>query len=190
VPAGDRRLARFARFAWSARCRAVLSIGALLGIGTATAAAQWTGGATASATFSTGSIDLRLGSAQVDSGPAETATLALADMVPGSSVTTALPIRNVGTYPFAYSMATVASGALASGLRLSVYANTTCAGSPTVVDNAALTAAAFAGRPLTGSAGATPAETLCFRVTLPADAAGTLQGATATATFTFTAATA
>lgn len=189
MPTGDRRLRRAVSFLCSARLRAVLSVGAVLGVGTAATAAQWTDSATATATFSTGSIDLRLGAAQVDNGPVETTTLTLADMVPGSSVVAALPVRNVGTYPFSYSMSTAASGALAGGLRLSVYSNATCIGSPTVIDNAALSTATFTGRPLTGSGGVTPAETLCLRITLPGDAAGTLQSATATATFTFAAVT-
>lgn len=175
-----------ARTSWWARFRALLSLGLLCGLIVSTTAARWTDEATATATFSTGSIDLRLGAARVEDAPAETTTLTVPDMVPGSTVTALLPVSNVGTHPLAYSMTTEATGALAPALRLSVYAGGSCGGTA-LVDGVPPASATFTGRALSAAGDSTPTETLCLRVTLPADAEGSRQGTTAQATFRFTA---
>lgn len=175
-----------ARTSWWSRLRALLSLGLLCGLIVSTTAARWTDEATATATFSTGSIDLRLGAARVEDAPTETTTLTVSDMIPGSTVTTLLPVSNLGTHPLVYSMTTEATGALASALRLSVHTGGSCEGTA-LVDNLPPTSATFTGRSLSAAGGPAATETLCLRITLSADADGDRQGTTAAATFHFVA---
>ncbi|UPK76940.1 SipW-dependent-type signal peptide-containing protein [Nocardioidaceae bacterium SCSIO 66511] len=174
------------RHAWtSARVRAVLSLGFVAGLAVATTSAYWTDTATATATISTGSIDLRLGAAAVDNDPVETTSFSISDMVPGSTKDQPLPVANVGTVPITYAMSVTASGGLASGLRMQVYSadsDGACTGT-VVADGLPMSAASFSGRPLAAGGH----ERLCLRVTLPVGASSALQGTSATATLTFTA---
>lgn len=182
VAAGLRRLRGACT---SARIRAVLSLGFVAGLGVATTTAYWNDAATATATISTGSIDLRLGAAGVDNDPVETASFTIDGMVPGTTKDQPLPVSNVGTVPITYEMTTTASGALASELRLRVYASGSggsCAGAP-IADGLPITAASFADRSLAAGG----SERLCLRVTMPEDAPSSVHGTSATATMTFTA---
>lgn len=178
----------------SVRIRALLAAGMVLGLGAVGTLAAWTDESTATATFSAGTLDLKLGT--LPEGPfsdtVALTTLDMAAMYPGASKAGMVSISNSGTVPLAYTLAGTASGDLGAALKVGVYAggaatneaNTgTCSG--TLLGSADL--------PLVGaiisSARTLPAasaENLCLLVKLPAIAPNTLQGTTSTATFTFT----
>jgi predicted ribosomally synthesized peptide with SipW-like signal peptide len=180
----------------SGRIRAVLALGAVVGIGTVLTLAAWTDNGAATGTFSTGSVDLELNG--VDTAPVVTA-LALTNAKPGDVTYALLTVTNVGSLNFTYSIApsitvpSTSSPLLESVLRLGVNAvptasctaGTFTASSDTViVDRPLSTTTATAARALTATTGT---EYLCFRVELPSNADNAVQGSTTTAAFTFTA---
>jgi len=174
------------------RVRALLAVGTVLGLGAVGTLAAWTDSSTATTgAFSTGTIDIRLGSGATDPNPFAFTDFALATMAPGSVKEATLQVRNSGSLPFTYNVSGSAtnSGAgndqLGSALTLQIYAAATCTGpvlnSPTTFTFSSLTAA----RSLAAGA----SETLCFRATLPNDASTALQGASTVGSFVFTATT-
>jgi predicted ribosomally synthesized peptide with SipW-like signal peptide len=159
------------------RVRALLAVGTVLGLGAVGTLAAWTDSSTATTgTFSTGTIDIRLGSGATDPNPFAFTSFALSSMGPGSTTTATLQVNNSGSLPFTYNVSGSAtnSGAgndqLGSALTLQIYAGATFS---------AFTAA----RPLAAGA----SETLCFRATLPTDANTALQGSSTVGSFVFTA---
>lgn len=185
----------------SQRLRALLGLGVLLGVGATGTFAYWTDDVTITGTtFTAGSIDL-----QVNNGDSyATTTLAMAAMVPGNTSAELLTVKNNGTAPLKYTLTGGLTGThaadyhTAGALKLTILSGATRSGSgnaatctggsnvygPTALTN--VTSAAIIGTrrgPLAGSGGN---EVLCFQVTFDAAASTTLQGKTATATFTFT----
>ncbi len=174
------------------RVRAVLAVGTVLGLGAVGTLAAWTDSSTATTgTFSTGTIDLRLGSGATDPNPFSFTTFALSNMAPGSEKEATLQVNNSGSLPFTYNVvgsATNSGGGsdqLGSALTLQIYAGSSCSGtvlnSPAKFTFTGLTAA----RTLTAGTN----ETLCFKATLPAGADTALQGKSTVGTFVFTATT-
>lgn len=175
------------------RIRLVLAAFTVLGIGTVSTLAAWTDTSTAtSGTFSTGTIDLKIGTTAanaVDTNPTQfTTSFTLTDMAPGATTTAALVVVNSGGLPFNYTIAGTATnnGAgtdqLGSAMTVQLYAGSACSG--TVLN----TTARFTFPPTTArnlAAGAN--ETLCVRAALPGDANTALQNKTTVGTFTFTA---
>ena len=135
--------------------------------------------------FQTASLDLT-------AGPLD-AVVSAHDMVPGDTVTAALTISNSGRTPMTYGMrsggVTAGGAMLAAELILTVKTvGSSCADfDGTSLFNGPLDEAAFgidgSGRPLPP----VTAEILCFRATLPLDAANSLQGAATTVILSFTA---
>lgn len=178
----------------SARVRAVLGLAVVLALATPGTYAHWTDEVQVSGTtITSGTIDLRVdGQDQVTAYTA----LDIAPMVPGNSTAAVLTIRNNGTAPLTYTAATSATNAdgksLGTALVVKVTGDTATTGTTpaTTCAGAALpgTAASLDGPLLsTGrllAAGAT--EKVCVQVTLPANAASALQGATTTIGITFT----
>ncbi len=179
----------------SRRLRAVLSLGCILGLGVVGTSAAWSDEATAvSGTFSTGSVDIQLNNSQGNPTAYAFTTLNMSSMKPGQSKAATLPVQNKGTLPFNYSMSTSASGALAPYLTVAIYPGGSasnsgnigsCTGSALSGHPAALSSVTVPSRgPLAATSGS---ETLCFLVALSATAPTSVQSATASATFTFTA---
>lgn len=185
----------------SIRVRALLSAGMVLGLGAVGTLAAWTDESTATATFSAGTLDLKLrelpGGTLADS---MSTSLTMTAMYPGVSKAAMVQVSNSGSVPLAYTLAgSYAAGLLGQGgnlgaaLRVGVYsggtANNTgmtgsCTGERIGTADVALTT------PLIPTARAlAPAGTqdLCLLVSLPSDAATNLQGTSTTATFTFSA---
>lgn len=180
----------------SDRVRAFLSLGIVLGLGSVGTLAYWTDDATASgATFTSGTIDLLI-SAEVDDDY-DFSTLGLTLMVPGNTTAGVITVKNNGSVPFKYTVTSAATNADTKALRDGVVAKVTTDATVTGSGQARTCASAAisgSGTTITGglittgrqlAAGAT--ETLCFQVTLPTNASTLLQGATTTATLTFTA---
>lgn len=177
----------------SPRVRALLGLGLVGVLGTTGTFAYWTDDAVVSgATFTSGTIDLQVNN--LDSIPAYT-TLNLLTMVPGNSVAGVLTVKNNGTAPLKYTAVSTASNGDAKGLGAALTVRVT-GGTVTGTSPAATcsgSALAGTGATLGGSLVTTgrllaPAatESLCVEVTLPSNAAASLQGATTNVTFTFT----
>lgn len=178
------------------KVRLVLSLGLLSGLVWAGTFATFTDSGTATSTFTAGTVDLVVGG-DVDDAYAFT-SIEMTNMKPGDVKYAPLTIANAGTLGFTYSMSTSATNTDAKALRdqltlgiRKVVDEATCdsagvgygASLDTVTASGALSAAAIASRSLAASA----SEVACFRVELPSTAGDTYQGATTTATFTFSA---
>lgn len=175
------------------RIRLLLAACSVLGVGAVGTLAAWTDSSTASTgSFTTGTIDLKVGTTTanaVDNNPASfTTSLALSNMAPGATTSSTLVVVNSGSLPFTYTVTGTATnngtGAdqLGSGMTLQVYAGSTCSGT------ALNTPAKFtfpATSPRTLAAGGN--ETLCFKATLPSSADSALQNQSTVGTFTLTA---
>ena len=175
------------------RVRVLLAACTVLGIGAVGTLAAWTDTSTAtSGTFSTGTVDLKIGTTTanaVDTNPSTFTTgLTLTNMAPGASKSQTLVVVNSGTVAFGYTIAGTATnnGAgtdqLGSGLSLNVYAGSACTGTP-LNSTGKFTFAATTSRSLAAGAN----ETLCFLATLPSNADTALQNQSTVGTFTFTA---
>lgn len=178
------------------KTRLLLCGGALSGMIWAGTFATFTDSGTADSTFTAGTVDLLVG-AEVDDAFAFTA-IEMSNMKPGDVKYAPLTIANAGTLGFGYSMATTATNTDSKGLRdqltlgvRKVADAAACdsagvgylASVDTMTASGALSAGAIASRALTAGA----SEVACFRVELPSTANDTFQGATTTATFTFSA---
>lgn len=176
--------------------RAVLALGTVLGIGTVLTLAAWTDSGVVNGTFSTGTVDIKLDG--VDTLPVVT-SLALSNAKPGDLTYAHLAITNVGSIAVNYTItpsittASATTPLLESVLNVTVKvvpgatcdATTFAASSTSVIAERKLNVTtATTARPLVASSGV---EHLCFKVELPSDAVSTVQGATTTASFTFTA---
>lgn len=203
--------ARALRVAISARSRAVLTLGVVLGLGAVGTLAAWSDTATAtSGAFSTGSVDIQLNNDQGNPTAYAFATLNMPNllsspnksiMLPGNSVAATLPVQNKGSLAFGYTLAASATGVLlAPYLTVAVYtgatasntaATGTCGGTGSSQIGTGTTLSTSGSVPLIAISRAlgatTGAETLCFVVTLSSSAPTTVQSETATATFVFTA---
>jgi hypothetical protein len=149
--------------------------------------AIFTDSATATGTFTTGSID-------INTNPS--ALFTVLAIFPGDSGSASLTVSNGGSGQLRYAMTTAATNADGKGLRdqlqLTVLAGTCPGGGAPLYGSGALSGAAF-GNPLQGAqagdrtlnAGAS--EDLCFAWSLPGTTGDAYQAATTTATFTFSA---
>lgn len=190
----ERRPGVLRRLGW-ARVRALLGLGVVLGAGATGTFAFWTDDVTIAGTsFTAGTIDLRVNDSD---GPVST-TLSMATMIPGSSSAQVLTVKNNGTAPLKYTVTGGLTGTDAAAyntsgsLKLTIRAGGTasagaCTGGTVAYGPASLTstvATSILGPrgPLTAAG----TEGLCFQVSLDATAPSTLQGKTATASFTFT----
>lgn len=188
----------------SGRLRALLSLGVALGFGAVGTFAYWTDDVVISgSTFTSGTLDLKVN--DLDTYP--TTTLSMTAMVPGNSSAEVLTVKNAGTAPAKYTLTggltgtnaadynTAASNGLLLTIRLggtkSGTGNTsTCTGGTALVTDSALTSTTttsiLAKRPTTALTASGGTEVLCFQVKLADAAPSSLQGTTATATFTAT----
>ena len=190
---GDRRMRR----SWwrSARLRAALGLGAVIGFGSVSTFAFWTDTATVTGTtFTAGSIELRVNNEEAVTGYT---SLNIDNMVPGNSTAGLLTIKNQGLSPLKYTATTTATNGDSKNLRgaltVKVTTDTSVTGSsPSATCSSG--AAAGTGSTLNSNLITTgrllapggSSEVLCVQVTLPTGAASGLQGATTDVTFTFT----
>jgi hypothetical protein len=149
--------------------------------------AIFTDSATATGTFTTGSID-------INTNPS--ALFTVLAIFPGDSGSASLTVSNGGSGQLRYAMTTAATNADGKGLRdqlqLTVLAGTCPGGGAPLYGSGALSGAAF-GNALQGAqagdrtlnAGAS--EDLCFAWSLPGTTGDAYQAATTTASFTFSA---
>lgn len=177
------------------KTRLLLCGGALSAVVWAGTFATFTDSGTADSTFTAGTVDLLI-SGEADDAYAFS-SIEMSNMKPGDVMYAPLTVANDGTLGFSYTMATTATNTDSKGLRdqlrlgiMEVVDAATCdsagagydASLVTITEEGALSAAAIASRSL-----ASGSEVLCFKVELPSTADDTYQGATTTATFTFSA---
>ena len=180
----------------SKRIRLVLCLGSLSGLVWAGTFATFTDSGTADSTFTAGSVDLLVNS-ETDDAYAFT-SIEMSNMKPGDVKYAPLTIANNGTLGFTYTMSTSATNADSKALRdqltlgVKKVANAAACDSAgvgylasvdTMTASGALSAGAIASRSLAAGA----SEVACFRVELPSGSGDSFQGATTTATFTFSA---
>lgn len=177
----------------SPRLRALLGLGLVSVLGATGTFAAWTDNAVVTGTtFTSGTIDLRVDNQ--DSLPAYT-SLNLATMVPGNSTAAVLTIKNNGTAPLKYTAVSTAGNSDGKGLGAALVVkvtggtvqgaspSATCSGATLTGTETTLgTSLVTTGRLLQPAA----TETLCLQVSLPANAATSLQGGTTNVTLTFT----
>jgi hypothetical protein len=179
---GERRTARRAGIILLLGVSAALTLGA-----GASTLAIFTDSTDATASFSTGTIDLTTSPATVFTASA---------IFPGDSGSQTLTVTNAGTGALRYAVSTAATNAdglgLAAQLQLTITAGT-CPGAGAPLYGAAALGSATVGNPAQGSqAGdrtlaAAASEALCFAWSLPSTTGNAFQGAATTATFTFAA---
>lgn len=200
---------RRARTGVSARARALFSLGVVillaLGMSGRGTLAFWTDEATVSSGgFTSGTLDITVNGALAGSGGSTTVSaFALADMVPGESKSVSFPVANNGSVGLTYVVSGTATGALAPGMRFSVYAGPSAAagssGSAANGNRAGTCTGTLVGGPqtLTGTrstivgsarslaAGPAGTENICVIARLDPDADNTLQGTSMTASLVF-----
>lgn len=201
---GQGTLRRPQRWTRSARVRAGLALGAVVGIGTVATLAAWSDTVTATGTFSTGTLDLKLN--EQDTTTALT-SLAMTAAKPGDSTYALLTVRNAGTVGFGYTWTTASTNtgtgtpALNTVLTLGVasigtaaYPDTgtvpTCNATTYAAGTSVQGDAALSTNPAPASArtlGTARLEYLCVKAALPTSAPAGVQGQTSTATLTVTA---
>lgn len=190
----DRRHRIAGRFR-SRRLRAALGLGLVLSLGVIGTQAAWTDQVTVTgSTFSTGKVDLKVNDGDTN---VTVSTLSLAGMVPGTSAAGTMRVLNNGTVPLKYAAAATATNAdgknLAGALVMRVVYYGSVTGTAPNQTCGASNAFAGSGSSLNGPVLGTSlklnpggSDVFCIEVSLPANAPSALQGATTTATFTFT----
>jgi hypothetical protein len=149
--------------------------------------AIWTDSDTSTGAFTTGTIDLAV---------SPSALFAVTAIVPGDSGSASLTIQNNGTAQLRYALTSSSTNADGKALRdqllLTIKAGA-CPGSGTALYGAAALSGASFGDVTQGAQtgdrtlAASSSEQLCFLWSLPASTGNSFQGATTTATFTFSA---
>ncbi|ALV42644.1 hypothetical protein AU252_17025 [Pseudarthrobacter sulfonivorans] len=174
----------------------------VLGLGAVGTLSAWTDESTATATFSAGTLDVKLkalpGGTLADT--TDITTLTMAAMYPGVSKAAMVQVSNSGSAPLAYTLTGSAvpglpgqGGNLGASLLVGVYSggsasNTattgSCTGTRIGTSDLALLGSLIPD-PRSLAAGGT--EDVCLVVSLPSTAASNLQGTSTIATFTFNA---
>lgn len=193
--AAPRRTTR-RRLWFSARLRAALSLGVVLGIGSVGTFAYWTDTVTVTGTtFTAGTLDLLVNDDADDAVAFTTMNFAL---VPGSTVAGVLTVKNEGKVPLKYTASSAATNADGKNLVGSLTAKVTGAASVTgTAPSATCGGTALAGSGTSFTADLVPvgsgrllapdvSESFCIQATLSASAPSSLQGGTTDVTFTFT----
>ncbi len=186
----------------STRLRAALGLGVVTPVLAIGSYAFWTDDVTITGTtFTAGVLDLQVNTA--DSYVTTTLSMSGTPMLPGNTSAEVLTVKNNGTVPLKYTLTGGLGGTdaaafnTAAAIQLTVVAGGTRSGSgnaatctggsvlygPTALTNVTSTAIIGTRR---GPIAAAGTEALCFQITFDAAAPGTLQGKTATATFTAT----
>lgn len=181
------------RSVWSVRTRAVLSLGLAFAAATTGTLAYWTDEVTVDGTtLTTGTINLQVNGQESITGYAG---LSISNMVPGNSTAAVVTVKNAGSAPLKYTIASTYTDSppTSVGANLAALVTTATAvtgSSPTATCGGAQiqTGTSFNGTlvstPRLLAAGAT--EQLCLQATLSASAPSSLQGGSTVLNLTFT----
>ncbi|MDZ7910290.1 MAG: SipW-dependent-type signal peptide-containing protein [Rhodococcus sp. (in: high G+C Gram-positive bacteria)] len=177
----------------SARARAIMSIGIVLGLGAVGTLAAWSDTATAtSGVFTTGRLDIKVGSPAIDNNPPIFATtLANPAIWPGDTVAAGLLVSNAaGSVANTYTISVLASdlalgNVLSSSVHTGLPSGGACVGAAVSTVSGLGTSKQFPALnrslPINGS------DQLCISVTMPAGTPQPNPVATGTITYTITA---
>lgn len=178
------------------RIRALLALGGVLGLGAVSTLASWTDDATATAQFTSGTIDLALDGAQGNPDPYKLTSLTVDDFKPGDSRAATLPVQNAGTLPFTYRMTVSAATANTLSKSLTVTVTTgSVSGSgnhSSCNGETILETAKVSGSPVLERSTSIPPsqdETLCLEIGLAATTPNDAQGQSTSVDFAFRATT-
>lgn len=187
------RRQRVVRSLRGVRSRALLSLGLAFAAATTGTLAYWTDDVTVSgSTLSTGTINLQVNGQESIVGYAG---LNIANMVPGNSTAAVLTVKNAGTAPLKYTIASTYTDSPPTSVGANLTATVTTAivvtgSSPTATCGGTQiqTGTSFNGTlvstPRLLAAGAS--EQLCLQATFSASAPSSLQGGSTTLNLTFT----
>lgn len=181
----------------SARVRAVLALGMVLGLGVVGTLAAWQDtSAVTSGTFVAGTVDLSLrqGSAASDGAVGANTAYSFSDFAGtgiapgGAGVFKQLLVRNNGSLNVGYQIGVTGTGTLvedAAGLTIGIYASASCTATTSTAQlySGKIGGAATAVRSLAAAG----TEQLCVRAWLEPTAPSTLQNQTGVLVFNFTA---
>jgi predicted ribosomally synthesized peptide with SipW-like signal peptide len=178
--------------------RALLSIGAVLGLGAVATFAYWSDTVTVTgASFSSGVLDLKLNG---QDSLNVSGTFAITNLVPGESKAVHWSVDNQApsTVPLAYTATGLASGDLAAHLTFRVFLGGTssnpvvgglrtgsCTGTATAAAQTMATTKNVI--PTAQQLAASASQNVCVIAALPTSTPTNMQGKAATATFTFNA---
>ena len=104
----------------SARFRALLSLGMVLGLGAVGTLAAWSAApVTTSGVFTTAVVDIQLNGDQGNPTAYPITFTAPKSLLPGESVSAVLPVQNKGNLPFTYTASAIGAGTLGPQLQRS-----------------------------------------------------------------------
>lgn len=194
----DRLPRRVLRALTSARSRAILTLGVVLGLGAVGTMAYWTDdAAVATGGFTAGTLNLQVdGANEGKPTPYVANQLTAANLAPGESIAAAFTVNNAGSVGFTYTATGAAAGTLGPSLRFAVYSGATpattgtqgannrqgaCTGGVLQRSSVALTGQSVVSAPPLVAPGGS--QNFCVVVTLDPNTAQNLGGTTGTATF-------
>ncbi|MHA7225729.1 SipW-dependent-type signal peptide-containing protein [Glutamicibacter soli] len=182
----------------SVQVKAILSMGILVGLGSVSTLAAWTGTATATTSITAAKVSLGV-EATASSATSESYTVPVSSVnwYPGASAAAVVVVKNTSTVELPYSIrgSITDSGGVELGKAMQVQVKTgstvsgtapsaTCSGTAAIVDKKA--GSAFGGSVEVSTLAAGASETLCVQYSLPVTAANNLQGATTKLDLVFT----
>ena len=193
----DRPTRRVRRVLTSARTRAILSLGIVLGVGSVGTMAYWTDDASVvTGGFVSGKLDLKVDGSEGKPTAYTAASLAAQNLAPGESIAAAFSVQNAGSIGFRVTATGTAAGDLAPNLRFAVRTGATpattgtqaannrvgtCSGGDAQLASTALTGqSVFSAPPVVGAGSST---SVCVVVTLDPGTPTTQAQKTGSATF-------
>lgn len=191
------RARRMLRSMKSARTRAFLTMGVVLGLGTVSTFAYFTDTATVQgATFTAGTLNLKVDGVEGNPTAYGWSAFTANNLVAGESVAATFSVQNAGNVDFTYTATGTASGALAPSMRFTVRtgasaSNTgsagsrvgTCTGGTAQSANLTLSASSQTVAGTAQTVAASGSQTFCVIATLDTGTAASQGGNTASAQF-------
>ncbi|GGF98142.1 hypothetical protein GCM10007304_10150 [Rhodococcoides trifolii] len=176
----------------SARVRALLSLGMVLGLGAVGTLAAWSAApVTTSGVFTTGVIDIQLNGNQGATSTTPYVFSPTNSVVPGASVAVVLPVQNKGTVPFTYTTSVIGENTAGKAYQLTaLYGGSTAdgksctGGSATTPTTVALTTSVSIGGSR-GLAVGSASDNICLQFALPITTTGVATGDVGNVLFTF-----
>ncbi|MGP4967673.1 hypothetical protein [Glutamicibacter ardleyensis] len=179
--------------------KALLAMGILVGFGSVSTLASWTGSATATANLGAATVSLATGRSAAEATTAEyLVPVSPTNWYPGTSQAAMVAVKNTSTISVPYKIegevVETAPGTLGNALKVVVKTgssvvgtapNATCSGSAAIFTKVAGSAFPAGVQRANLSPGA--AETICVEYSLPLTAANSLQGNTTSVKLKFTA---
>jgi predicted ribosomally synthesized peptide with SipW-like signal peptide len=183
----------------SVQIKAILSLGILVGLGTVSTLAAWTGTATATSSITAAKVSLGVGATASGATSASyTVPLSSVNWYPGSSAAAIVVVKNTSSVPLPYSIrgSITESGGVELGKAMEVLVKTGATVSGSAPDATCLGGAeaikkgpgfAFAAEAVSlGELAVGATATFCVQYSLPFNAVNNLQGATTKLDLVFT----